>query len=254
MQDSTKSPLLGGPLEDKARTVVEGYLRAQESRVYDAVRAEALKHLPDPARPVKDLIDSMRVTLADFGITASDEELAKQLRAVLPQEIVKPIAELYGVLAPRFEWAMTQLLDNAKANVDALRDAVLAPVEARIRELFHVAFTAVTKKAAQLIARAVDAAVTKLMEVVMPIVERLVQAVLAAVAKAVAMAIQVMMDVVNEIGRMAFRFAKAVAMWIAKTIVMFVCKTILTIIGFLFGLPPSAVEMAWMESQATIRF
>jgi hypothetical protein len=121
----------------------------------------------------------------------SDEELAKQLRAVLPQEIVKPIAELYGVLAPRFEWAMTQLLDNAKANVDALRDAVLAPVEARIRELFHVAFTAVTKKAAQLIARAVDAAVTKLMEVVMPIVERLVQAVLAAVAKAVAMAIQV---------------------------------------------------------------
>jgi hypothetical protein len=250
MQEGAAPPLLGGPLEDKARKAVEDYLRGQETNVYNRVLAEALKHLPDPAQPLKELIETMRTTLAIFGITAQNEEIAKQLAAIMPQEIVKPIVELYGVLVPRMEWAMGQILDNAQVAVDQLRNALLAPVEAKIREIFHLLFTAVTKKAAQIIGKLVDAAVTRLIEIVTPILQRLVATVMAALLMAIGMAVAAMLELVNTLGRMALKFAKAVAYWIARKIVMFVCKTILRLIGFLFGLPAGAVEASLMETEA----
>ncbi len=250
MQDETAPPLVGGPIEDKAKKAVEDYLRSQESNVYNKILAEAVKYLPDPAQPLKELLEAMRTTLAEFGITAKNEEIAKQLSDVLPKEIVKPIAELYGILAPRMEWAMGQILDNAQIAVDKLRNDLLAPVEAKIRELFHTLFVAVTKKAAEIIAKLVEAAVKKVIEIVTPILQRIVAAIVAAIATAIATAIAAMIELVNTLGRMALKFAKAVAYWIARKIVMFVCKSILRVIGFLFGVPSGAIEMSMMEAEA----
>lgn len=245
--------LLGGPVEDKAAKAVDDYLRSHEARIYEAVIGEASKYLPDPAKPLKELVDTVRATLVELGVGTSSEDVAKQLAAILPGEIVKPLVEIHRLVAPRLEWAMTEILDKASPAIDQLRDAVLAPIEAKLREIFHDLFTTVTRKAAQVIGKLVEAAVLKVLEAVKAVLARLIAAVMVAVAKAVAMAIQAMLEIVNAIGRAVFRFAKAVAMWIARKIAMFVAKTILKIFAFLFGIPGAQVDLAWMETESMIR-
>jgi hypothetical protein len=251
MQEQNEA-LLGGPVDDKARQAVEEYLRKNESRLYDSLLAEFVKRLPDPMQPLREVVDAMRTTLAEYGITASNEEIASKLAEVLPPQIVAPLVEVHRVLAPRLEWAMGEILDKAQVGVDQLRDSVLAPIEARLREIFHAVFTAVTKKAAELIGRLVEAAVNKLLEILKPLFARLIAALMTAVITAVGMVLTAMLEIVNAIGRVVFKFARAVAMWIAKKLAMFFTKLVLRLFCFLFGIPAWQMEISWMETEALI--
>lgn len=254
MQDDVTSPAaVGGPLDEKVQRAVDDYLRTHESRLYDAIRGEVLKQLPDPMQPLREVIDATRATLAEYGITASSEEVAAKLALVLPQEIVQPLVDVHALIAPRLEWAMGQILDNAQIAVDKLRDAVMAPIDARLREIFHTVFIAVTRKAAELLGRVVGAALQKLIDALVPLIQRLVATLIAAVAVAIAMAIQAMLELVNAVGRMALKMAKALAMWIARKIAMFVTKMVWKLFCFLFGVPDSQMEITWMETSAMLR-
>ncbi|MCU1246256.1 MAG: hypothetical protein JWN02_2166 [Acidobacteria bacterium] len=247
------SPVRRSAVQETARKVVEDYLRAQESAVYDAILAELARYVPDPTQPLRDLTETMSSTLAILGVTATPSELAAQVVEVVPQEIVRPLADLYGVISPRLEWAMAEIVKKAKPAVSELRDAVLAPIEARIREIFHLAFTAVVRKVAEVVGHLADAAVARLMEAVEAILERLVEAAMAAMRKIIEMAVRALAELVDKIGRMVLRMATAVATWIARQIAMFVLKMILKVIALLFGLPSGYVETTWIDTQALIR-
>ena len=248
-----RRPRSGGPIDDKAAKFLEDYLRAHEARIYDAIVAELTKNLPDPARPAKELVDTIRETLEQLGVGVSSEEVAKQLSTVLPQEIVRPLVEVHGLIAPRLEWVMKEVVAKANPAIDQLRDAVLAPIDAKLREIFHAFFTTVTRKVAEVIGKLVVSAMLKLLEAVRAVLEKLVAAVMQAVAKLIAMVIQAMVEFVTMITRAVIRFAMSVATWIARQLAMFVIKMILKILFLPFGLPASQFEITWMETQAMVR-
>jgi hypothetical protein len=76
---------------------------------------------------------------------------------------------------------------------------------------------------------------------------------MAAMQKIMEMAIRALAELVDKIGRMVLRMAKAVATWIARQIAMFVLKMILKVIAMLFGIPSGYVETTWIDTQALIR-
>src|SRR5258708_7975226 len=240
-------------IEDTVRKAVEEYLAGQESRIYNSILAEVTRHLPDPAQALRELAEAMSKTLADFGVKASAAEIVTQIGSVMPKEIVRPLVDLYGVVSPRLEWAMTEILNNTKPVVDHLRDAVLAPIEARVREIFHAAFMMVVQKVAQLAGQLADAAMEKLKQVVKAILLRLIEAAMVAVRKIIEMAVRALIELVDKIGRFVLKTAKAVAMWLARKIAMVVIKTVLKIISLLFGFPGGYFDAAWMETEAQIR-
>ncbi|HEV8434174.1 MAG TPA: hypothetical protein VGR95_12235 [Thermoanaerobaculia bacterium] len=248
-----RRPRSGGPIDDKAAKFLEDYLRTHEARIYDAIVAELTKSLPDPARPAKELVDTIRETLEQLGVGVSSEEVAKQLSTVLPQEIVRPLVEVHGLIAPRLEWVMKEVVAKANPAIDQLRDAVLAPIDAKLREIFHAFFTTVTRKVAEVIGKLVVSAMLKLLEAVRAVLEKLVAAVMQAVAKLIAMVIQAMVEFVTMITRAVIRFAMSVATWIARKLAMFVIKMILKLLFLPFGLPASQFEITWMETQAMVR-
>jgi hypothetical protein len=247
------SPVRRAGIQETARKVVEDYLRSQESAVYDTILAELARYVPDPTQPLRDLTETMSSTLALLGVEATPGELAAQVVEVMPTEIVKPLVDLYAVITPRLEWAMAEILKKANPAIQELRDAVLAPIEARIREIFHRAFTAVVRKVAEIVGQLAEAATAKLMEALEAIFVRLVDAAMAAMQKIMEMAIRALAELVDKIGRMVLRMAKAVATWIARQIAMFVLKMILKVIAMLFGLPSGYVETTWIDTQALIR-
>jgi hypothetical protein len=240
-------------IEDVVRKAVEDYLNSQESRIYAAILGEVTRHLPDPAQPLRELAETMSSTLKDLGVTASASEIATQIGSVMPKEIVKPLVDLYGVVSPRLEWAMSEILNNSKPVVDQLRAAILAPIEARVREIFHAAFTAVVRKVAQQVGRLADAAMAKLMEALKAILMRILEAAMIALRKIIEMAVRALIELVDKIGRFVLKTAKAVAMWLARKIAMFVIKMVLKVISLLFGFPGGYFDAAWMETEAQIR-
>src|SRR5690348_8302575 len=121
------SSSVGGPMDDKAAKFLEDYLRTHEARIYDAIIAELTKNLPDPARPAKELVETIRETLVQLGVGTSNEEVARQLATILPQEVVRPLVEIHGLISPRLEWVMKEVINKANPAIDELRDAVLAP-------------------------------------------------------------------------------------------------------------------------------
>jgi hypothetical protein len=251
-EETTTATNLAG-IEDVVRKAVEEYLRAQESRIYDAMLAEVTRHIPDPTQPLRELADAMRDALAGLGVTASTAEIINQIAVLLPKDIVQPMVEIYGIVSPRLEWAMSEILNNSKAVVDQLRAAVLAPIEARIREIFHAAFTAVAQKVAQQIGRLADAAMEKVKAALKAILLRIVEAAMVALRKIIEMAVRALMELVDKIGRMVLKMAKAAAMWIARKIAMFVIKMVLKLISLLFFFPSGYFDAAWMETEAQIR-
>jgi hypothetical protein len=240
-------------VDDKAAKLVEEYLRKNEGRIYDAIVAEMTKNLPDPAHPAKELVETIRVTLVQLGVGTSNEEVAKQLATILPQEVVRPLVEIHGVIAPRLEWVMKEVIAKANPAIDELRDAVLAPIDAKLREIFHLFFTTVTRKAAEVIGKLVEAAVLKLLEAVRAILEKLVAAVMLAVAKLIQTIVQAMIEFVNAITRTVIKFAMSVAMWIARQLAMFVIKMVLKLLFLPFGISTGQFEITWMETQAMVR-
>jgi hypothetical protein len=240
-------------VEDTVRKAVEEYLSRQESRVYDAILAEVTKHVPDPTQPLRELAEAMSSALAGFGVTAGAGEIMTQITAVLPKDIVRPMVDIYGIVSPRLEWAMSEILNNSKPAVDQLRAAVLAPIEARIREIFHAAFTAVAQKVAQQIGRLADAAMEKVKEALKEILLRIVEAAMAALRKIIEMAVRALIELVDKVGRLVLKMAKAAAMWIARKIAMFAIKMVLKVISLLFGFPGGYFDAAWMETEAQIR-
>jgi hypothetical protein len=251
-EETADSPNLQG-IEDVVRKAVEDYLRAQESRVYDAILGEVTRHIPDPTQPLRELAETMSSTLASLGVTGSPAEIAGQIGAVMPKEIVKPLVDLYGIVSPRLEWAMSEILNTSKPVVDQLRAAILAPIEGRAREIFHAAFTAVVQKVAQQLGRLADAAMAKLIEALKPILMRILEAAMAALQKMIEMAVRALIELVDKVGRMVLKAAKAAAMWIARKIAMFVIKMILKVFSLLFGFPGGYFDAAWMETEAQIR-
>ena len=247
------SSRVGGPLDDKAAKLVQDYLQKNESRIYDAIIAELVKNLPDPAKPAKELVETIRETLVQLGVGTSNEEVARQLSEILPQEVVKPLVEVHGLISPRLEWAMKEIVDKANPSIDQLRDAILAPIDAKLREIFHALFVNVTRKAAEVIGKLIVTAMMKLLEAVQAILQKLVAAVMQAVARLIAMVVQAMIEFVNAIGRMVIKFAMSVAMWIARQLAMFVIKMILRIFSLLFGISSAQFERSWMETQAMVR-
>jgi len=253
MEDEVVSATNLAGIEDTVRKAVEEYLRSQESRIYDAILAEVGRHLPDPLQPLRELAETMSSTLASLGVTASAGEIVAQLGAVMPKQIVTPLVELYGVVSPRLEWAMTEILNTSKPVLDQLRDSVLAPIEARVREIFHTAFTTVVEKVAQLVGAVAEAVMVKVREALKAILQRLVAAALAAMRKIIEMAVRALAELVDKIGRTLLKMAKAVALWLARTIAMFVIKMVLKVISLLFGFPGGYFDASWMETQALIR-
>lgn len=240
-------------MDDKAAKLVQDYLQKNESRIYDAIIAELTKDLPDPAHPAKELVETIRVTLVQLGVGTSNEEVARQLTEILPQEVVRPLVEIHGLIAPRLEWVMKEVIAKANPAIDELRDAVLAPIDAKLREIFHLFFTTVTRKASEVIGKLVAAAVMKVLEAVRAILQKLVAAVMQAVAKLIAMIIQAMVEFVNAIGRAVIKFAMSVAMWIARQLAMFVIKMILKLLTLPFGISSAQFDITWMETQAMVR-
>jgi|GEM_PF-7057220 len=247
------SSRVGGPIDDKAAKFLEDYLRTHEARIYDAIIAELTKNLPDPARPAKELVETIRETLVQLGVGTSNEEVARQLATILPQEVVRPLVEIHGLISPRLEWVMKEVINKANPAIDELRDAVLAPIDAKLREIFHAFFTSVTRKVAEVVGKLVVSALLKVLEAVQEILKKLVAAVMMAVAKLIAMIVQAMVEFVNTIGRAVIKFAMSVAMFIARKLAMFVIKMILKLILLPFGVPTSQFEITWMETQAMVR-
>ena len=251
-EETANAPNLQG-IEDVVRKAVEDYLRAQESRVYDSILAEVTRHIPDPTQPLRELAETMSSTLASLGVTASAAEIGTQIGSVMPKEIVKPLVDLYGVVSPRLEWAMSEILNNSKPVVDQLRAAILAPIEGRVREIFHAAFTAVVRKVAQQLGRLADAAMAKLMEALKAILTRILEAAMVALRKIIEMAVRALIELVDKVGRMVLKAAKAAAMWLARKIAMFAIKMVLKVFSLLFGFPGGYFDAAWMETEAQIR-